>query len=136
MVVNNINAFYENYSSNALNTQGLGKDDFLRLLVTQLQNQNPLEPLKNEEFVAQLAQFNALEQMQNLNKAMGLLGDLQIMQTTSSLIGKNVKAKDLDGKIIQGVVDTVNFNNGAARLALKVNETEYLVGIDQILSLS
>ncbi len=136
MIVSNIYTPYQSYNSTALDKQGLGKDDFLRLLVTQLQNQDPLEPLKNEEFVAQLAQFNALEQMQSLNKSIGLLGNLQIMQATSSLIGKNVKAKDLDDKIIQGVVTTVNFYDDTAELTLKANDTEYSVRLDQVLSLS
>lgn len=58
----------------------LGKDSFLNLLVTQLKNQNPLEPVKDADFIAQIAQFSLLEQMQNLNRefmigrAVGLLG--------------------------------------------------------------
>lgn len=72
----------------------LGKDDFLQLLVAQLRNQDPINPMENTEFIAQLAEFSALEQSQNMAKG---LEDLQIIMQSvnnslaSSLIGKNVK---------------------------------------------
>lgn len=53
----------------------IGKDEFLKLLVAQLQNQDPLSPLKNEEFVAQLATFSSLEQLISINKAVQQLSD-------------------------------------------------------------
>ncbi len=49
--------------------QNVSKDEFLKLLVAQLQNQDPLNPLKNEDFVVQLATFSSLEQLISINKA-------------------------------------------------------------------
>lgn len=74
----------------------LGKDTFLQLLVTQLQNQNPLDPQDNSEFVAQLAQFSSLESMQTLNDTVGtLLGNYTSTQAlqASSLVGRTVIAE-------------------------------------------
>jgi flagellar basal-body rod modification protein FlgD len=71
----------------------LGKDDFMSLFVTQLQNQNPLEPMENTEFLSQMAQFSSLEQMQNVASAMELLTLSQSASTNSqmiSLIGKRI----------------------------------------------
>ncbi|MFK3816890.1 flagellar hook assembly protein FlgD [Pseudomonas sp. NPDC089407] len=74
----------------------LGKDTFLQLLVTQLQNQNPLDPQDNSEFVAQLAQFSSLESMQTLNDTVDTLSgnytSTQALQA-SSLVGRTVIAE-------------------------------------------
>lgn len=97
-------------------TETLGKDDFLRLLVMQLKYQDPLEPLKNEEFIAQLATFNSLEQMINLNKSFEVLLSLQQMTQASSLIGKQVVYYDSDGNSHEGIVDSVELYGGIPML--------------------
>lgn len=79
----------------------LDKEDFLMLLVTQMQLQNPLDPLSNQEFAAQLANFSSLEQLTNLNRTMeaSQLADLALTQSISnvmsaSMIGKRVLAEN------------------------------------------
>ena len=61
---------YRNYDASAgtKKTSDLNKDTFLKLLITQMQNQDPLNPMEDREFIAQMAQFTSLEQMQNLNQ--------------------------------------------------------------------
>ena len=87
----------------------LGKEDFLNLLVTQLKYQDPLAPMKNNEFIAQTAQFSALEQMQELNKSlesqMSLQRNMSDMMKTQ-YIGKTVqvpgsKVQLADGKPVE-----------------------------------
>lgn len=116
----------------------LGKQDFLLLMIQQLQNQDPLEPMKNEDFIAQLAQFNSLEQMQNLNKTMESLGNLQILAQTSSMVGKTVTATSADGaSVIGGTVSSVDFSSGTATLVVTgQNGTVYRTTIDKILTVS
>ncbi|OLS37478.1 flagellar hook assembly protein FlgD [Alkalihalophilus pseudofirmus] len=72
----------------------LGKDDFLKLLITQLQNQDPTNPMDDREFIAQMAQFSSLEQMTNINNTIQKFVDVQTSQSLvqfSELIGKEVK---------------------------------------------
>ncbi len=83
------------------NTDVLGKDDFLQLLVAQLQNQDPLKPMESTEFTAQLAQFSSLEQLYNVNENLDDLGSNQLAMNntqTISMIGKSAWAY---GNIIQ-----------------------------------
>ena len=73
----------------------LGKDDFMRLLITQLEHQDPLNPLDNAEFIAQLAQFSTLEGINNMESSLEMVNDqMQSINNfnASGLIGKEVKA--------------------------------------------
>jgi len=85
----------------------LDKQAFLKLLTTQLQHQNPLEPMDNQQFVAQMAEFSALEQMQNLNKNFAAMALMQ----ASTILGKYVEAAPLGGgnsdALIGGIVSSI-----------------------------
>lgn len=74
----------------------MGKEDFLKLLVTQFKYQDPLNPMEDKEFIAQLAQFSALEQQMSTNEKMESLLNLQTQQqmiSAASFIGKEVSAR-------------------------------------------
>lgn len=105
----------------------LGKDDFLKLLVTQLAYQDPLDPVNDREFIAQLAQFSSLEQMQNVAKGIEQLTELQLwlggMSQAASLIGRNVVLLDYEtGDPVEGTVDAVRMEGGVPILVVDGNE--------------
>jgi len=100
----------EGEKDSGLPTKELGRDAFLQLLVLELQNQDPLEPVKNSEMVAQLAQFSSLEQMEALNGSFELLsGNVDQLNFISAqgLLGKYVEGMNEDGEVKTGFVDSV-----------------------------
>lgn len=99
-------------------TDSMGKDEFLQLLVTQLKNQDPLDPLKNQDFIAQLAQFNSLEQMMNLNTSFETMLSAQKISNASALIGKTVSWYDADGNVQEGAVTEVMMSSGEPLLGI------------------
>lgn len=90
----------------------LGKDAFLKLLVTQLRYQDPLSPMDDREFVAQMAQFSTLEQMQNMNGQMLHLGALAMLGQEVLILPEN------GGLPAAGVVDRVVTLNGSVQVAV------------------
>ncbi len=94
-------SYQSSATSSAAKNAAMGKQDFLKLLVAQLQHQDPLQPMENTEFVAQLAQFSSLEQQISTNDNLSLLQIGQSAMTNSQvagLIGKEVEAK---GGVVQ-----------------------------------
>ncbi|MBL8093047.1 MAG: hypothetical protein JNL73_02680 [Anaerolineales bacterium] len=94
------------------------QDQFLTLLVSQLKNQNPLEPMKNDEFLAQTAQFQSLTEMQKLNKSMAAFMSQSQLNNASALIGKQVTAMQSSGDTLTGVVTSVQMNGSDVLLEI------------------
>ena len=115
MAVTGVNYSSAATSSTATSTtktnNELGKDDFLQLLVTQLQHQDPLAPMEDKEFIAQMAQFTSLEQMKNMNNA------VQITQATS-YIGKQVSWADSQGTEQTGIVTAIRIVNSEPKVMI------------------
>lgn len=108
----------------------LGKDDFLKLLITQLQNQDPMEPMKNTEFISQMASFTSLEQTKSMNDMLEKFVNTQSQNALSSqatMIGKAItwqeQATDADGNETtaqhDGVVSAVTLKDGAVQYLTK-----------------
>lgn len=96
---------------NVSNKVNLGKDDFLKLLITQLRYQDPTNPMKDKEFISQMAQFSALEQMTNMSKSFEKLSSSLGIRRDLDLLGKVIKFQHGDGEIVKGRV--TNIKTGA-----------------------
>lgn len=96
----------------------LGKDDFLILLTKQLQNQDPMKPMDNMEFVSQMSSFSTLEQITNMSKNMEKFlnkSDEEYKLQAMSLLGSQVTATPSDApEGITGVIESVKFADGVA----------------------
>lgn len=117
----------DSYSGSASQaTQNLDKNAFMKLLVSQLQHQDPMSPVANEDFVAQLATFSSLEQLEGLNQnviAMIALNQsnalLSQLTQSSDLIGKEVTWQDPDTQATStGTVESVKIVDGLAILRI------------------
>ena len=97
---------------------GMGKDDFLKLLVGQLRNQNPMDPSGSEDFIQQMTMFSTLEQITNV-AATGERNEAALAtQQAVDLIGRTVTYGKADGTSAQGVVERVTFDGGVPQLTI------------------
>ena len=118
---------WEDMNRRNTNSNSLGKTEFLNILVAQLANQDPLDPVSDTEFISQLAQFSALEQMQSLNTAFAA-------SQARSLIGKYVLIDDEGGQgenAFYGRVDGVIRQNGIDYLLIEdlLYDLDSVVGV-------
>ena len=86
--------------------QSLGRDDFLKLLITQLSYQDPTSPMEDKEFIAQMAQFSTLEQMTSMAADFAKLTAMITGTEASSALGKNVELVEGE-RVVQGTVKAV-----------------------------
>lgn len=130
----------------------LGKDEFLQLFITQLVHQNPMEPLNNDQFIAQMAQFTAIEQATNTSQNVAKLLEAQQennelltmllasqgnplsmqMYEGASLIGHRVIAKHGDEVAVQGVVSKVTVSDGTVQVHLENGKSFLISEITEI----
>ncbi len=89
----------------------LGKDAFLKLLIAELSNQDPTNPVEDREFISQMATFSTLEQMQNMNSTLTSMAEVN-KYSASSYIGKAIAFTNDEGKQVPALVKAVWFEDG------------------------
>ena len=120
---------YSSRTTTALPKQELGKEAFLKILVTQLQQQDPTQPQKDGEFVAQMAQLSVLEQLSNLNNSLtAYLDSSNNLSQYSYVLGNKVTWTNPETNVQEsGTVTGINYKN---------NQVYYKIGDQEILSSS
>jgi len=100
----------------------LGKDDFLKLLATQMQYQDPLNPMDNTQFLAQMAQFSSLEQMTNISSGIDTLNASTRFQEAIQMIGHKLGYVRSDGSEGTGVATAVSVGDSGVMIAVGDDE--------------
>jgi len=104
-------------------TKTLNQDDFLKLVLAQLTNQDPLNPQKDTEFIAQMTQFSALEQSKSMQQDIAKLQTDQQFMQANSMLGRVVTLQDDQGNVINGTVTAIDVQAGTPQIV--VNNQDY-----------
>jgi flagellar basal-body rod modification protein FlgD len=107
-------------SNTTLQANGLGMDDFLKILLTQLTFQDPLKPMDNQEFMAQMAQFTSLEQTQQLNGKLDALLSTQAALQSVGLIGRTVDVATETGTVT-GTVASLSLAGDSPSISVRTS---------------
>ena len=104
-----VDAFNKALSAGKTVTAGgeMGKDEFLKILITQLSHQDPTQPMQDKEFIAQMAQFSSLEQMTNVSSEIPKVAALLAKGQAVSLLGRMVEIV-AGSQVVEGTVDEVS----------------------------
>lgn len=124
-------------STKSTGNSNLGKDEFLKILMTQLQNQDPLNPMEDKEFIAQMAQFSTLEQTTNMASLLEKFINIQTQGDSiirySEMIGKQIEWKDSNEETGTGIVKSVKKSDTGFELEL---ENGSFISVDNIIKVS
>ena len=127
MTISAISAPQSSSSAN-LQASSLGLQDFLKVLLTQLSYQDPLKPMDNQEFMAQIAQFTSVEQTQQLNTKIETLINNQAALQSVGLIGRTVDATTTSGTLT-GTVTALSLQGSSPSLSVKTASGSVIDGI-------
>jgi len=113
----------------SLQASGISEQDFLKILLTQLTQQDPLKPMDNTAFVAQLAQFSQLEQTQQISDGTTKAIAIQTSMQSVDLLNKTVTVTSGNGGTSSGSVTAIDFSGSAPRLTVKPTTGQTMTGV-------
>lgn len=132
-------SFYLPESQSRAPSSELGKDEFLKILMAQLQNQDPLNPMEDKDFIAQMASFSSLEQLMKMSQSIDMLVQTQLMSPIvqySHMIGKEVtyiqNGENGEKETVSSIVKSVSQKDGWAIFELENGEKIYADSIIKV----
>jgi flagellar basal-body rod modification protein FlgD len=128
MAVDLIGGSASSLQSANLQTQTLSQQEFLNIMLTQLQFQDPLKPMDNEQFLAQMAQFSSLAQTAQMNDRIDTLLTVQAATQSIGLIGKTVQVDTATTSTV-GTVSSLTFSSGAPSMTVTASDGSILTGV-------
>ena len=108
----------DNSAASRIPTQTLTQDDFLKLIVAQMSAQDPMKPVDDTQFVAQMAQFSTLQATTSMQQSMAQMSNQQQFLQANALIGRDVALLDGQGTLIDGTVSKVLMTNGTPQFVV------------------
>ena len=123
-------------SRSALAASSMGMEDFLKILMAQLTFQDPMKPMDNQQFMAQMAQFTSLEQTQQMNDKLSQLITNQAALQSVGLIGRTVDIQNAGGGMSTGAVSSLSLSGAAPVISITTTGGVELVniGLQQIVA--
>jgi flagellar basal-body rod modification protein FlgD len=100
----------------------LSTDDFLSLMIKELQNQDPTKPTSTTDMLNQMSQLSSITTFEKLNTSFTSLLNLEFIGLSTSMLGKNVSYKNSDGDVVSGAVDSVKYENSNVYLVVGKDE--------------
>jgi flagellar basal-body rod modification protein FlgD len=120
------------FDTSRLPIRTLGQDDFLKLVVAQLTSQDPLNPMKDTEFIAQMAQFSQLEQAKSMQTDIAALREDQSFLQASAMLGRSVELSDARGVLTRGTVSAIQLGDGTPMIVVNGQPRS----LDEVVSIS
>lgn len=122
-------------ATSSVNSASQIQVDYMKLLVTQLQNQNPLEPMDNDQMAAQLTQFSQLEQLESMNSNFAKVLEITEDNYANSLLGKEIsfvgETESGSSDVVSAVVEQVYKDNDGQFV---LSAGDYTLGVESVLS--
>lgn len=129
MAVDAIGAALTNTQTKTLSNSTLNQGDLIKLFLTELQYQDPMDPVNNEQFLAQLAQFASLQESQDMDSNIQNMVFMNSASQSLALLSKQVEMVDQQGHSVDGTISAIQFSTSGPMLTVEKSDGSVVTGV-------